>query len=495
MSTPFPSLLAVLLLLAVLGLPAALAQSPCTAGTATADLATNNVRARLYNDGGLFWHGAGNVYNVPKAPQGNPITPNAIFAANLWTGGRVNGELHQSAATYANWEFIPGPLNAQGQPPTDCTPYNRIATVRADDLHALARGEVTAAVRDWPHAWGAPVRDGDGVPGNYNLAGGDRPELLGTETHWWVMNAMGPHLRTGSKAFPLEVQVTAFAAASRFPALNDATLYRYRFVWRGTVPLTDFYAGLFADVDLGNASDDYIGADSARSMVYAYNADNFDEGSDGYGERPPAVGIAVLPGLEGGQPARVRTARWLLKSGALGDPQANSDGYYNLLRGAFPNGASTYRCGDTYNAQFASCGPTYFTFTGQPEAGTGWTMRTPVPMTTPLFPSDHRMMVSAGPVTLAPGERYDVIFAIPWARGTDHLDSVARLRISLPDDARVRVTVADALGRVVARPHEGVTAKGVTDVALDAARLAPGVYTVRIWIGGAAVTRPLVIVR
>ncbi len=283
------------LLLLLLFAPRLYAQtsSTCLAGSAVDTLDANNVRASLFNQGGLFWKGAGNVFNVPKARRGQPITPNALFAYGLWFGGYEGNELRQASATYSDWEFVPGPLDAQGQPPSDCTPYDRIAALRLADLNALRQGVVTEAVRAWPWQWGAPVVDGDGVPGNYNLAGGDRPELLGTESHWWVMNAMGPHPRTGSKPFPLEVQATAFAAptipgfsAAPGLAVNNSVLVRYRLLYRGAAPLTETYFGFFADPDLGNATDDYVGSDTLLRMGYVYNADNFDEGSDGYGTAP-----------------------------------------------------------------------------------------------------------------------------------------------------------------------------------------------------------------
>ncbi len=120
-----------LLLLLVPGL--ARAQN-CTLGTASSDLDINNVRARLYNNGGLFWKGAGNVYNVPKAAPGQNITPNSIFAAGLWMGGKVGGQTRMAAAAYGNWELYPGPLDAAGSAPTDCAPYDRIFTVTTPTL-------------------------------------------------------------------------------------------------------------------------------------------------------------------------------------------------------------------------------------------------------------------------------------------------------------------------------------------------------------------------
>ncbi len=120
--------------------------------------------------------------------------PNAIFVADLWMGGKVDGEIRMAAANYSDWEFYPGPLDASGNAPTDCAPYDRIFTVTTQTLLITRPTASRDDLRDWPQAWGAPVIDGDGDPDNYNLAGGDRPEILGHETHWWVMNDVaGPH--------------------------------------------------------------------------------------------------------------------------------------------------------------------------------------------------------------------------------------------------------------------------------------------------------------
>ncbi|HYE56934.1 MAG TPA: hypothetical protein VD948_00435, partial [Rhodothermales bacterium] len=226
-----------LLLLLVLPVSPTFAQAPCEIGTASDTLDANNVRASLYNNGLLFSNRSGNIYNVPKAPPGQPIQPNALWVANLWFGGYIGSKLVNATTGYATGQFNPGPLNPQGRPFSDCTRYDRIFKVTLADIQALRTGTITEAVRAWPWAWGAPVSDGDGVPDNYNLGGSDRPELMGTESHWWVMNAMGPHGRRDS--FPLEVQVTAFAMPSlptfqaRIPAIYNSTLYRYRLLWRG----------------------------------------------------------------------------------------------------------------------------------------------------------------------------------------------------------------------------------------------------------------------
>ncbi len=60
------------------------------------------------------------------------------------------------------------------------------------------------------------------------------------------------------------------------------------------------------------------------------------------------------------------------------------------------------------------------------------------------------------------------------------------------DDATV--TLHDALGRTVARLHEGPLASG-DEVGIDTSALAPGVYAVRLVGGGTVETRTFVVAR
>lgn len=120
---------------------------------ASADLDVANVRARLFLNGAVGWMGGEPVYEVPK---GSDI--DAIFTSAPWIGGVVDGELRISAATYTDWEMWPGPLDLNGDPPTDCTLYNRIFSVSDDDIrHYNATGEHTPDMIDWPWNLGAPV--------------------------------------------------------------------------------------------------------------------------------------------------------------------------------------------------------------------------------------------------------------------------------------------------------------------------------------------------
>ncbi|MEM6648035.1 MAG: hypothetical protein AAF730_17465, partial [Bacteroidota bacterium] len=123
----------------------------CRLGSASATLDVGDVRAALYNNGGFFWRGSDNVYTVPK--DGNV---NAIFTANLWVGGLVEDGTHRFAGTvYGPWEYWPGPLDEDGNPPDDCADYDRLYSVYDADIRAYeANGTLTDDLRDWPHHLG-----------------------------------------------------------------------------------------------------------------------------------------------------------------------------------------------------------------------------------------------------------------------------------------------------------------------------------------------------
>jgi hypothetical protein len=69
------------------------------------------------------------------------------------------------------------------------------------------------------------------------------------------------------------------------------------------------------------------------------------------------------------------------------------------------------------------------------------------------------------------------------------------VRVSVPAAGRVRVAVYDVLGREVAVLVDGDRPAGLLDAAFETARLAPGVYVVRLETGGETVVRRITVVR
>ena len=418
------------LLLFALALPfaaPAAAQSPgdCTLGEARTDLAFGDVRARLFNKGNLFYSGGSPLYEVPK---GGGISP--VFAAGIWVGGLVGGDLRTAAATYAqgeeDYEYWPGPLAEDGTPPEDCAAYDRFWVVNVREIeHYEATGEASPDLLDWPVNLGAPVLDGDGVEGNYDLDAGDRPLLYGHEAAFWVMNdAGGPHRTTLTDPIGLEVRATASTVAGTDPAFRQATLYRYELVYRGegagSAALEDAYFTLWVDPDLGNFSDDYVGTDTTRGLAYVYNADNDDQASaGGYGLNPPAVGYDFLSGAG--------HTMWFFGSPDpdTGGPDTAED-YYNYMQARWLDGMPLTEGGYGDDPEGM---PIDFLFPGDPVVPTFWTERCPTPACAAANPpNDRRHIISTPAFALQPGETQTVDFAILYARGDDHLDSITDLR-------------------------------------------------------------------
>ena len=413
----------------------------CEQAEAEAILDVNNVRARVLNNGALFWRGSPHVYEVPK--YGNA---NAVFNASLWIGGLIEDTLSMAATTYGPWEFWAGPLDESGNPPADCRPFDKIYNIYLRDIIEYEQtGEITDNLANWPWQMGAPVIDGDGDPENYNLAGGDRPEIQGHQTLWWVMNDLGNlHERTQSAAIGLEVQVTAFAAASDNEHINNATIYRYKIIYKGDAPFEDVYLGMYNDVDLGNFHDDYVGSDTTLGLGYAYNADNFDEGEEGYGEAPPAVGFDIIQGplvnndgLDNDNDGAIDESDERLSmttftfhssgGGVLGDPERGPD-FYGYLQGRWKDG-QPFTVGG-WGRDFSNI-PTTFFYPGDPVTREGWTELTPDPFNgtqDPIPPADRRSILGSGPFTMQPGDIQEITISVVWAKGRDNLDSITKLR-------------------------------------------------------------------
>ncbi|MGB1104647.1 MAG: hypothetical protein ACPG21_13620 [Crocinitomicaceae bacterium] len=124
--------------------------------------------------------------------------------------------------------------------------------------------------------------------------------------------------------------------------LNDVTFINLKVINRGTETLSDFRVGCFSDLDLGNPTDDYIGVNVDRNMMYIYNADNLDEAGmvPGYGTNPPALGVSMLNHDAGETPycapvfageAELKTLDFeLYPNPSTGSFQIISDGQYQV---------------------------------------------------------------------------------------------------------------------------------------------------------------------
>ena len=439
-------------LLAALALTAAPAAAqfgapsdPCPQGTGEATLLGTNVQASLYNNGNLFYGNTttnGSGYVVPLTGPGAGNSP--LYAAGLWLGGRVGGEVRTAGARYSGFHLRPGRTGADGTPPTPeaCAEADRIAVISM--MEPL--GSQNEAARAWPVHLGAPVIDGDGIPGNYDVDAGDRPAIRGDVMAFWAMTDTAtdrvPRGTPSAPEFPLGVDVTVEAFA--FRQLQTTTFYRFTITNRNSVAIEDAALGMFFDWDLGDSGDDYVGTDTTLQMSYVYNAQETDAV---YGV-PPASGAVVLEGLAGVDDERQKltASPIMLKGGGLdtyGVPQTAA-AYHNRLLGLFGDGLPTYEYGFGY-AEVSPPIPdgtptTQFGFTGDPVAGEFWSEENWTGSGESSRSGDRRDLAATGPVRLEPGESAHATFALVFAQGDDRLDSVVRLR---DEAATVRRLAAD----------------------------------------------------
>ena len=474
----------ILLLLALLigAAPQAFGQSAptpgnCTSPRAERDLDVNNVLARMFNTGSLFFGNAttnAEGYLVPQASGNSPI-----FASGIWIGGRVNGQLRVAGSTYDRFEFWAGPLNDDGTlPDPTCQgangiEFDKIWRVSRADIIDLDGGAGAAPdLASWPVSLGAPAlaaldngfdddgdglidegtdgidNDGDGfiderdeqeriVPSVreaagrpiYDPAGGDRPEIIGDQAVWWVMNDLGnTHQKSLTPPIGVEVQVLAWSFA-RADALNDVTFYRYTVTKKTPGDMEDTYLTLFSDPDLGDANDDFVGIDTTLSMGYVYNDGPTD---DVYGTAP-ALGYDFFQGpivdLDGDGEATdtlgTTTFMYFINGVAfpVADP-ANGEQMYFNMQGRWADGTPMTEGGDGYQTG----GPvTKFAFPGDPVAGTGWNE-----VTEGNTGGDRRFLVTTGPFTLESGVSQDIVFGIVFGQAAAgdnaHLESIEALR-------------------------------------------------------------------
>ncbi len=498
----------------------------CAAATSSSDLSINNVRTRILGSGDMWWDLDDAKYEVPKGSD-----KHSMFAGALWLGGYDEADqLKLAAMTYrqSGVDYWPGPLTddqTASVTSETCERYNRHWTVYRDEveLHAAwikcksdprcdeadrfpgyGPASVPLSIKTWPGNGVdgelpnklAPYFEDDtnGIPGfyeyewdypAYDVDGGldcQKKEidiLYGDQTIWWVYNDKGNvHTETQAGALGFEIRAQAFAFTSN-DEVNNMTFNNYRIINKSTFKLTDTYFGTWFDPDVGNATDDIIGSDISRGLGYCYNKDNDDEGPNGYGQNPPAIGFDFFQGpfadyfdgVDNDRDGCVDGVRndigicetesqgagineRIIMSGFMyynnnstnrGNPDVALD-YYNYLRSLWkngnsliietPSGAGSTANGDGFVASntgtatvFAYPGLSYDT-TGafEPSQPIDW-------WESPAAGADKRGLHSAGPFSLSPGALNFITTGTVWARNFNSTDLFASVNdVIVADD-------------------------------------------------------------
>jgi len=402
---------------------AQLTPPPCERGVNFADLDINNVRARFWASGSMWFDPITTEinYEVPKGEDAHPF-----FSFDLWMGaidefGQRRLDWQQYAGvTITRNTYFPGPLNETGSISLDvCQDYDRVWKINKSAIDSFSLGllsEIPKDMLEWPaknnpHISFAPQYDlAPFVDTNnddlYNPLDGDYPEILGDQALWWIFNDNSHEEFTGFPPLQMDVQVMAYAYKND-PNLQNHTFYKYTFTNKSQQRLNEFFLGLSVDLDLGQFDDDYVGCDTVRNMAIAYNGDALD--SD-YGTDIPMTGIKLLQGPQKSDGAYSDLYTFWSRGNNFstwGRPSDKQGASYGL-QGLYQNG-EPMTFGGIGNEE--GLPPTLFMYPSDPTDENGWSE-----CSENHTPADRTMFMSIGSFSMEANEQKELHFAALWAR-------------------------------------------------------------------------------
>jgi hypothetical protein len=460
----------------------------------------NNVRAR-FNASGMHFFYENAEFEVPK---GSGKT--SFFSNSLWIGGKDG----QKRLHFAGERYRQGPTGGSAGthpdfyagPVMDSTKYsiyqdtvwNYIWNLKKMDIdyhkaHYSDPGYTPIHdILSWPGngntAYGeaeklAPFfdRNGDGI---YDPFNGDYPEIRGDQTLFFIFNDdRGPHLESLGAKLRLEIHGMAYAFDMPYDsAFKNTVFLNYKLYNRSQNRYDSTFFGVFSDIDLGYAMDDYVGCDVERNMYFGYNGTPVDGTGQpyAYGANPPVQSVTMLAGpymdpdgldnprfsntgnqlcdfsvngLNFGDTIvdneRFGLQKFLyFNNSNAGVPQYMTDPdyapvYYQFLNGIWKDNSRMVYGGNAHPSA-GGYGPfCNFMFPGEsdtlnwgvgcapPNGPVNWTEETAL-----NIPQDRRGLGVSGPITFKPGDVQELDMAFTWARdysGKSPLSSLAKLRI------------------------------------------------------------------
>ena len=263
----------------------------------------------------------------------------------------------------------------------------------------------------------APFHEDFDINGRYNPEKGDYPgEVFVGDTPFFPTEIVfAPFFDHGSgdlsnaKSTDFDARLLAFTVECQERDFLKNTIFFEMSGWlnRGLERLDSLHFGIYADFDIGDPDDDYLGCveEFNKKIVYCYNSDTLNDNL--VGAAPPTVAIMtfnsgndidgfqnLIPIFSSGFPTGVQM------------PSAPNE-FYNYLTGTWREGSPITTGGIGYNPAMVS-NPQNVVFPDHPTSSNGWSE---LSENNPL--GNRRCVVSYGPTTLMPQYRaYPLRFAL-----------------------------------------------------------------------------------
>ncbi len=264
-----------------------------------------------------YVHSSGMLFNNPQFsvrsqfPKGSGKS--TIYLSNLIVGAKDNqGRTYVAAQTYhqGGRDFSTGPISnlydeAYRQK------YERVWRVSAEQIayHLASFNDssyqIPEEIENWPahgdtslgeQFYLAPFIDTN-QNGIYEPHFGDVPAIRGEQAILFILNDLANyHAITGGNAMGIEIIGMAYTLKGQTPesVLSNTVFVNYKVRNTGLNDFPHFRFANYSDFDLGYHLDDQLGFSGSNEMFFVYNGDEYDEGSLGYGESPPAQGVVFL---------------------------------------------------------------------------------------------------------------------------------------------------------------------------------------------------------
>jgi hypothetical protein len=391
----------------------------------------NRIHISLSSMGNLgllkSWNGAAEWYNA----FGDSTYPSTIvFDGGLWVTCRINGDVATLPVIWRS-PYSPGP--AVNRRPEDSLRYHAYRYTIGDTPDLNPEAET------WPADLGAPV-DSSGKPSIsadqmiWEVYNG----LDTTRTPAWFTRNLGP-----MPPIPVEIRQSAF---SHFGTLGDTSIwantvfFEWRIYNRGTVPLDSVYFSYWTDIDFMGAWYNVPAVDTVGQFGYCWYPPEITKAAVGYvllyGPQVPAPGMTATAFGK-----RIPDTRNLplsafhgisddsFSDGAPYGPPYSVRSTWNVVRGMTPAGE--------HYVDSASGTITTLPWSGNPARPSGT-----------LFPvwntgGGAGFMMTAGPVSMAPGDSQWVMMALLPSQQTGPFDAITKIRanadylLHLPYDSLV----------------------------------------------------------
>ncbi len=424
-------------------------------------LSINNIKATISKN--ALFVDPSRIGKGFESPKNNGV--NSIYGANIWISGLHNGSVYSNIRTYGSdlglYSGNSGPVSNTSH--TDSlfnTKWDRVWKVSAHQIdwhknHWNDMGyQVPQELLDWP-AHGnivkgesanlAPFVDYNNDQ-TYNPYDGDYPLIKGDEAIYFIYN--DGYSKISLHPMYTEVHGMAYAYGCGDSALMNTIFVDYKIYNRSNKTYNSTRVGMWSDIDLGYAQDDYVECDVDRSMFFVYNGNDYDLE---YLDNPGAQAVMLLKGAKqdddgidnnigigagetvngiGFDDGIIDNEYWGMeyfqyyKNGlgsnpAVSGPQLELD-YNYYLSGRWKDGSHVVHGADGHHSS-VSQNPinTKYMFPDNSDSQNYGTGGIQVPVwNDPLvhFPGDRRGVASTGPVTFAPGDAIELTYAFVLGR-------------------------------------------------------------------------------